>query len=96
MGGGSPQSNQGSVLLGRCGGIPTEICWVFFFGIVVVTTVVLCAAFSAFRYLTIRSPINRGGFYLICARPCETSVFNTVFVIGNIFIVIDISAIISL
>ena len=64
-----------------------------FVNIVFVITVIVGAAFSI-RYPSTGSPIKCEGLSLTCARPRKTSVFETVVVIGNVIIVVDISIIV--
>ena len=55
------------------------------------------AAFSALQYPSIQYLIACGGFTLTCDLPHETSIFITVVVIGNEFmvaIILDLSIII--
>ena len=91
--GGSSRADRGSVPWQRRGGGLTVI--LRFVDIVVVTTAIVGAAFTPVRYPSVWSLIARGGFALTYDHPCETSIFGTVVVIGNVLIVAivgDISA----
>ena len=52
------------------------------------------AALANFWYLLIQSPIWNGGFSLSWTFTCKTSIFDMVLVIREVFIIVDISAII--
>ena len=57
-----------------------------FFYIVFFITAIVGATFVTFLYTYILSLIACGRFVLTCSHPCNTYVFNAVFIIGNVFI----------